>query len=127
MDGRSPDLQIKAVDLSVLKKLNPYTYRCTVPIDAKLPGERLLILVGVRLYSGTDPVCQGVGAGVAIALQAAWRTAFTISKKGSSSRPTFTRNQVASGPGANANIQLLSQLSEDSFLFQGKKNNVDAC
>mmetsp|Transcript_35029 Transcript_35029/g.51345 ORF Transcript_35029/g.51345 Transcript_35029/m.51345 type:complete len:1067 (-) Transcript_35029:450-3650(-) len=125
MDGRSPDLQIKAVDLSVLKKLNPYTYRCTVPIDAKLPGERLLILVGVRLYSGTDPVCQGVGAGVAIALQAAWRTAFTISKKGSSSRPTFTRNQVASGPGANANIQLLSQLSEDSFLFQ-EGNNLSA-
>eukprot|EP00957_Ditylum_brightwellii_P122937 9373694-Ditylum_brightwellii.AAC.1 len=116
----SHDLDIRAVDLSIMNRLNLHTYSCVVPSNVKSLGERRIVIVGVRLYSGTNPVCDGVKGGVVITLQTMWREArfHKASNKSSSSPLTFYSRRKPSGPGSDANLRLLSQLSGDLFTFR---------
>lgn len=121
------DLKIRAVDLSPAKQLNPYTHRCTVPTGATIPGGRFIILVGVKLYSGTNPVCEGVAAGVAVALRSAWQSAASSQSHNTSNRPTLLSSPLDMSSGdAHGNIQILSQLSEDMFVFEGSAASPSA-
>lgn len=115
------ELEIRCLDVSSAKKLNPYSYRCTVPVDAKVPGERSIFLVGVRLQTGTNPVNQHIASLVRETLKVVWSAAVSsMSSKVNSKRPVlfYSPNGHSSGRGADANIRILSQLSEDKFCFQ---------
>ena len=112
-------LDIHKLDLSPVKQINPYTFRSSVPITAMTPGERRIIVVAVQLYAGTNPICEGVAAGVAAALQQAW--AIAVKSNGSGeiptqvTKPTFTDStELSSGQ-----IKLLTQFSDDLFTFRG--------
>ena len=112
-------LDIHKLDLSPVKQINPYTFRSSVPITAMTPGERRIIVVAVQLYAGTNPICEGVAAGVATALQQAW--AIAVKSNGSGeiptqvTKPTFTDStELSSGQ-----IKLLTQFSDDLFTFRG--------
>ena len=112
-------LDIHKLDLSPVKQINPYTFRSSVPVTAMNPGERRIIVVAVQLYAGTNPICEGVAAGVAAALQQAW--AIAVKSNGSGeipthvTKPTFTDStELSSGQ-----IKLLTQFSDDLFTFRG--------
>ena len=111
-------LDIHKLDLSPVKQINPYTFRSSVPVTAMTPGERRIIVVAVQLYAGTNPICEGVAAGVAAALQQAW--AIAVKSNGSGeipthvTKPTFTDStELSSGQ-----IKLLTQFSDDLFTFR---------
>lgn len=112
-------LDIHKLDPSPVKQSNPYTFRSSVPVTAMTPGERRIIVVAVQLYAGTNPICEGVAAGVAAALQQAW--AIAVKSNGSGeipthvTKPTFTDStELSSGQ-----IKLLTQFSDDLFTFRG--------
>ena len=113
-------LDIHKLDLSLVKQINPYTFRSSVPVTAMTPGERRIIVVAVQLYAGTDPICGGVAAGVAAALQQAWTIAVGSNCSGGVpptqvTKPTFTNStELSSGQ-----IKLLTQFSDDLFTFRG--------
>ena len=113
-------LDIHKLDLSLVKQINPYTFRSSVPVTAMTPGERRIIVVAVQLYAGTDPICEGVAAGVAAALQQAWTIAVGSNCSGGVpptqvTKPTFTNStELSSGQ-----IKLLTQFSDDLFTFRG--------
>jgi len=126
-----PSFEIKSVDLSAVRKLNPYTYRCTVPKNVKVGGDRRIVIVAVRLYAGTEPVCEGVSAGVAVSLQQSWRDALAADPSSGGvddlNRPAL-RGGSKSGIMAGAanggatggpNIRVMTQLSEETFEFRG--------
>ena len=112
-------LDIHKLDLSPVKQINPYTFRSSVPVTAMTPGERRIIVVAVQLYVGTNPICEGVAAGVAAALQQAWVIAAKSNGSGEIpthvTKPTFTDStELSSGQ-----IKLLTQFSDDLFTFRG--------
>jgi len=113
-------LDIHKLDLSLVKQINPYTFRSSVPVTAMTPGERRIIVVAVQLYAGTDPICEGVAAGVAAALQQAWTIAVGSNCSGGVpptqvTKPTFINStELSSGQ-----IKLLTQFSDDLFTFRG--------
>jgi len=113
-------LDIHKLDLSLVNQINPYTFRSSVPVTAMTPGERRIIVVAVQLYAGTDPICEGVAAGVAAALQQAWTIAVGPSGSGGVppaqvTKPTFTSSMELS----SGQIKLLTQFSDDLFTFRG--------
>ena len=113
-------LDVHKLDLSLVKQINPYTFRSSVPVTAMTPGERRIIVVAVQLYAGTDPICEGVAAGVAAALQQAWTIAVGPSGSGGVppaqvTKPTFTSSMELS----SGQIKLLTQFSDDLFTFRG--------
>ena len=113
-------LDIHKLDLSLVNQINPYTFRSSVPVTAMTPGERRIIVVAVQLYAGTDPICEGVAAGVATALQQAWTIAVGSNCSGGVpptqvTKPTFTSSMELS----SGQIKLLTQFSDDLFTFRG--------
>ena len=82
-------------------------------------GERWIIVVAIQLYAGTNPICEGVAAGVAASLQQAWALAVQADNPGSvaatlAKKPVFM-NSVDLGAGQ---IKLLTQFSDDLFIFR---------
>jgi len=106
------------VDLAPASILNPYTFRCFSPKTAKWPGKRRIIALGVRLYAGTDPVCEGVAASVASALAASQKKAAERAPHDQIS-PFFTIDSRESMNSSSFILQILSQFSDDYFHFKG--------
>lgn len=65
--------RVGRVDISEVKKLNPYSYRCTVPRISSAPSCRYLVIMDVRIHSSADLLGADTISGVANALQEALR------------------------------------------------------
>lgn len=114
-------LDILKLDLSPVQQINPYTLKTSVPTTAMLPGERRIIVFAVQLYTGTNPICEGVAAGVAAALRQAW--AIAVQADGTGAVPTLAKKPIFMNTTdlASGQIKLLTQFSDDTFVLRCKQ------
>eukprot|EP00591_Stephanopyxis_turris_P011656 CAMPEP_0195508136 /NCGR_PEP_ID=MMETSP0794_2-20130614/1425_1 /TAXON_ID=515487 /ORGANISM="Stephanopyxis turris, Strain CCMP 815" /LENGTH=1245 /DNA_ID=CAMNT_0040635023 /DNA_START=59 /DNA_END=3796 /DNA_ORIENTATION=- len=117
------DVVFKNVALASLRMLTPFSFRCELPNGVPQPGFRSIILVGVRLTAGFDPLCEAVCSAVALAMQSEWRGAPANSSYrrmigNNISGPTFL------SPPSGTNILLYSQFSKEFFEFEDLPEEV---
>jgi len=98
------------IKLSPVKMLNPYSCQTSLPQAILHPGPRRLFLVGVRLFSGAEAVCDAVAQAVVGAFQAAAQQANKL---------VYSPDDLE--PGSTRQIQILTQVSEDCFQVEGKQ------
>mmetsp|Transcript_28254 Transcript_28254/g.40966 ORF Transcript_28254/g.40966 Transcript_28254/m.40966 type:complete len:538 (-) Transcript_28254:1771-3384(-) len=77
------------VALSPLKRLSPFSFKCTAPQDIACPGDRVIILLGLRILDDLDEMSavQSTAWRLAakVCIEAEWNVAYDLSKKKESS------------------------------------------
>ena len=118
----SPDPLIMKVALTEVTKITPYSYKCYAPHDISKPSPRSIILTGVRYVDDeAGPIWDAIRVAIKVCIQAEWNVASDLTDPMRKVRLDAGEQDLIRpkffAPAGSGNVQLLSQLSQDSFEF----------
>jgi ankyrin repeat protein len=118
--GKALDVTVRNCALSSpLKRLTPFSYKCSINLGVKHSGVRHILLLALRIHKSVlEPDLKTLNKALTIGLQGAYNSAFDSMISNIPGQPPkfFAPSLIGE------NIQLLSQQSLDTFEFFPKPN-----